>query len=197
MTNPKTEQLTAPDLIKSYGVVAQYCADIYARMANQTAKVITDAGEELGTGTYTLDDYYKTVSSLANIALLGWSELFASTLTVGGFRTTPVTTWSPWYPVPGDQSRAHRLTVSPLSRSVSDDPISKTRLGLEARKADGSAELCAAWVLPAGTTAFRLVLNQAGIHSGCYAGKAEIAAVPDTSGAAAAAPTVLDVEVDV
>lgn len=196
MTNPEAQPLTAPDLVKNVGVVAQYCADIYVRMANQTAKVIADASAELGAGTYSLDDYFRTVNSLANIALLGWGELFASTMTVGGFHYSSATTSSKWYPVPGDPSYAHHVSVSPLSRSVSNDPIPKTRLGLESQQPDGTAAPCPNWVLPAGSAQFRLVLNQVGIHSGCYGGTAQVTQVPGP-GAAAVAPTQLDVEVDV
>jgi hypothetical protein len=196
VTGPTTDAVPTPDLIKNFGVLAQYCSDIWVRMANQTATAVTEAADELGTGTHTVDDCYQTMTKLANIAFLGWTEIFTSVAAGAGFQTVPALTSSNWYPVPGDQSCAHRVTVGPLSRSVSDDPITKLRLGLEAQRADKTVVPCLDWVLPAGTTQFRLVVSQLGLHSGCYAGKADIAPIPTTTGAAPPS-TQLDVEVDI
>lgn len=193
MTSPSPN----PNYAANYALLTQYISGIVVRTANQSAQVLTDAAKKFDTGKHTVDDCYQTMTTLAGISLLGWTEAATSWLAGLGFPDLASAAYSGRYAVPGDVAHGHSVALlGALTRSVSDDVILPALVAFEARSADGTTALCPGGLLPAGTTDFRLLVNRTGMHSGCYVGKAQIIQLAGTTGIGGAPAVQLDVEIE-
>lgn len=185
----------SPNYAANYALLTQYISGIIVRTANQSAQVLTAAADKLDSGKHTVDDCYQAMTTLAGISLLGWTEATTSMIAGLGFTDLSAADQSDWYPVGGNPSHGHSVSLlGPLTRSVSDDVIVTSVVAFATRMADGTTTLCPGGLLPPGATDFRLQVNRTGMRSGCYVGKAQITELPDATGSAGAPTVVLDVE---
>lgn len=176
---------------RNLGEWLQYLNSIMVRWVKQSAAVIVDGADQMSTGEHTVDSCVKTVTRLADVALLNGVEYGVTVLAGTGFTMLASHSVSDWFDGPTNQSCAHSIEISaPLSRNVSDDPIPRVRIGFQVPTADGARQCLD--VLPAGTTKFRLVVFRAGLHSGCYTGTVVLTPVPPAPGN----PVAVDVDIE-
>jgi hypothetical protein len=144
-------------------LVADNIATIAKRMVNQARRVVEEDSSRISEGSYTVNAFVKSMTKFADIGLVGGIEL-AETAFIGPARYAPPAFISDPITVPESQS-VRTLSMddaAPLQRPGTADPIPNDRICFEPP------------YLTAGTTEFRIVVDEAGLPSGVYTGKVKV-----------------------